>query len=298
MLLTRIPISLSWQLSFPYIPFYHCSKVISRTTIRNPVIYTTMDATSRLVETILFTLCLFLIVVFLTLASFFCTHFRTHRNSPQVANARNTGTNEVGLDESTLHSFPKVLYGQSKLKKSSSTSTCCSICLMEYKETDMLQLMPDCGHLFHLHCINSWLRLHPTCPICRNLPVPIPGAIAPVNQVPLLATQVWFEACNIGQSEYLLWGVFVIKHSDQCLWVNVLLSLDDFIYNISIVIVCFTFWFFILFWKTLNTFRNCAMLMSVCCIVHRYLILQYIKRVTLAWFCLWCKGSWNYVVNC
>ena len=58
----------------------------------------------------------------------------------------------------------------------------------------------------------------------------------------------------------------------------------------------FTFWFFnfffLFFWKTINTFRNCAMLMSVCCKVHRYLVLEYIKRVTLAWFCLWCNGSW------
>ncbi|KAK7278584.1 hypothetical protein RJT34_23616 [Clitoria ternatea] len=70
--------------------------------------------------------------------------------------------------------YPKLLYSQVEKNNkdgSSIISSCCSICLGDYKETDMLRLLPDCGHLFHLACVDPWLRLHSTCPICRKSPV-------------------------------------------------------------------------------------------------------------------------------
>lgn len=76
-----------------------------------------------------------------------------------------------GLDESTLRSFPKLLYSfHSKLLKdyNSSASSCCSICLADYNEKDMLRVLPGCRHLFHVNCVDTWLRLHPTCPLCRT----------------------------------------------------------------------------------------------------------------------------------
>ena len=29
-----------------------------------------------------------------------------------------------------------------------------------------------CGHLFHVHCLRSWLERQHTCPTCRALVVP------------------------------------------------------------------------------------------------------------------------------
>ncbi|KAE9590784.1 hypothetical protein Lal_00023472 [Lupinus albus] len=82
---------------------------------------------------------------------------------------------DVGLDEETILSYPKFLYCEAKFKKlSDSTATCCIICLSDYKESDMLRVLPDCGHQFHLNCIDPWLRLHPTCPVCRTSPMPTP----------------------------------------------------------------------------------------------------------------------------
>ena len=78
---------------------------------------------------------------------------------------------ELGLDEATLRNYPKLIYAQAKLHKGNSVSSCCSICLGDYKDTDVLRLLPDCGHLFHLKCVDSWLRLHATCPLCRKSPL-------------------------------------------------------------------------------------------------------------------------------
>lgn len=43
----------------------------------------------------------------------------------------------------------------------------CSICLGEYKEKEVLRVMPSCHHNFHLVCIDVWLQKQTTCPICR-----------------------------------------------------------------------------------------------------------------------------------
>lgn len=46
----------------------------------------------------------------------------------------------------------------------------CSICLVEYAKEDLVYRLHRCAHLFHVHCINSWLdRNHFTCPLCRSL---------------------------------------------------------------------------------------------------------------------------------
>ncbi|EYU19847.1 hypothetical protein MIMGU_mgv1a015778mg [Erythranthe guttata] len=54
-----------------------------------------------------------------------------------------------------------------------SNASACSICLADYKGADLVRLIPSCGHLFHRDCIDPWLSLHPTCPVCRSSPLPI-----------------------------------------------------------------------------------------------------------------------------
>lgn len=92
---------------------------------------------------------------------------------------------EVGLDEATLHSYPKFLYSESKLQTKETTTTfSCSICLADYNSTDIIRLLPDCGHLFHLKCVDPWLLQHPTCPICRSSPIPTPQLTPLVDVIP------------------------------------------------------------------------------------------------------------------
>ncbi|XP_010692430.1 RING-H2 finger protein ATL51 [Beta vulgaris subsp. vulgaris] len=44
----------------------------------------------------------------------------------------------------------------------------CSICLNEFNEDENLRLMPNCEHAFHLPCIDTWLKSHSNCPLCRS----------------------------------------------------------------------------------------------------------------------------------
>lgn len=47
---------------------------------------------------------------------------------------------------------------------------CCSICLDEYAPGDKISRaknISSCQHLFHEHCIISWLMNNDNCPICR-----------------------------------------------------------------------------------------------------------------------------------
>ncbi|KAI3385101.1 hypothetical protein SNEBB_003464 [Seison nebaliae] len=45
--------------------------------------------------------------------------------------------------------------------------TQCSICMDDLKIDSTVKKLP-CGHYFHEDCIMPWLRLHDTCPVCRE----------------------------------------------------------------------------------------------------------------------------------
>nr|XP_010916932.1 RING-H2 finger protein ATL67 [Elaeis guineensis] len=79
------------------------------------------------------------------------------------------GSAPTGLDPAAISSYPRFPFSAAK-----GGDTVCSICLGEYREGEMLRMMPDCRHYFHLPCIDEWLRLNASCPVCRNSPMPTP----------------------------------------------------------------------------------------------------------------------------
>nr|XP_016507736.1 PREDICTED: RING-H2 finger protein ATL70-like [Nicotiana tabacum] len=129
----------------------------------------------------IFSVGILIILIVITYASYLYIRMRSRNNSAITTTTITTVENgmifiQQGLDENTIRTYPKLLYAQVKAHKVGDTvsSSGCSICLADYKDKDMLRLLPNCGHLFHLICIDPWLRLHPTCPICRNSPLPSP----------------------------------------------------------------------------------------------------------------------------
>lgn len=69
-----------------------------------------------------------------------------------------------GLDDQFIKSIPVFKYrrGDGLVE-----STECAVCLTEFKEEESLRLMTNCQHAFHLPCIDTWLKSHSSCPICR-----------------------------------------------------------------------------------------------------------------------------------
>ncbi|KFK37394.1 hypothetical protein AALP_AA4G251500 [Arabis alpina] len=85
----------------------------------------------------------------------------------------------IGLDQNVINSYPKFHFSKETSAASSDGfggggDTMCSICLCEYKEAEMLRMMPECKHYFHLCCLDAWLKLNGSCPVCRNSPLPTP----------------------------------------------------------------------------------------------------------------------------
>ncbi|GER26921.1 RING/U-box superfamily protein [Striga asiatica] len=132
-----------------------------------------------------------LLITTITLASYYCTRSGTSSAAAAAALPLHSGPRaaasppEAGIDEATLKSYPKVLYSEARRAHGES---CCSICLADYRGADTLRVLPDCGHLFHVRCVDPWLRLHPTCPVCRTSPVPTPLS-TPLAEVVPLATR-------------------------------------------------------------------------------------------------------------
>ncbi|KAL6970779.1 RING-type E3 ubiquitin transferase [Sarracenia purpurea var. burkii] len=69
---------------------------------------------------------------------------------------------------------PVVKYGGSGCGGDGTPSSCaaCVICLEDFKDGDLCQILPSCHHAFHSSCVKRWLINNQTCPNCRS---PITG---------------------------------------------------------------------------------------------------------------------------
>lgn len=44
----------------------------------------------------------------------------------------------------------------------------CAICTVDWVTGDEIRILSRCRHKFHKGCIDTWLREHETCPMCRT----------------------------------------------------------------------------------------------------------------------------------
>ncbi|XP_052171748.1 RING-H2 finger protein ATL67 [Diospyros lotus] len=91
----------------------------------------------------------------------------------------------VGLDNAVINSYPKFPFSRDFRGGVGVNDSMCSICLCEYRDAEMLRMLPDCRHYFHLTCVDAWLKLNASCPVCRNSPLPTPLSTPLSEVVPL-----------------------------------------------------------------------------------------------------------------
>jgi len=115
------------------------------------------------------------LLCFIGLGCFICGKVRVYarRRHPNTQLSTSIAPHQsvvlVGLDGPTIESFPKILLGESKRLPKPNDNTC-PICLSEYQAKETLRTIPECNHYFHANCIDEWLKMNATCPLCRNSP--------------------------------------------------------------------------------------------------------------------------------
>ncbi|KAH7863521.1 hypothetical protein Vadar_018598 [Vaccinium darrowii] len=116
------------------------------------------------------------LVCLIGLVCFACGKIRMygqrHRLEAQLSNLTSNPLPMVivtGLDGPTIESYHKTVLGESRRLPNPNDGTC-PICLAEYQPKETLRTIPDCNHYFHANCIDEWLRINATCPLCRNTP--------------------------------------------------------------------------------------------------------------------------------
>jgi len=71
-----------------------------------------------------------------------------------------------GADESVLAGLSSEVYADGRFPKDDSA---CAICAESYVAGQPIRVLPCPSHMhhFHLECIDKWLRVNASCPICR-----------------------------------------------------------------------------------------------------------------------------------
>ncbi|XP_022146710.1 RING-H2 finger protein ATL74-like [Momordica charantia] len=68
-----------------------------------------------------------------------------------------------GMKKQDMVALPTSTY-----RNSSSPTSVCAICLVDFLNGDEIRVLPNCTHRYHVTCIDKWLLCHSSCPTCRH----------------------------------------------------------------------------------------------------------------------------------
>ncbi|KAF8045260.1 hypothetical protein N665_5317s0001 [Sinapis alba] len=136
----------------------------------------------------------FILVSYYTLISKYCHRRRENSSSSSTSGGAIISSSSVtdtwqgnngasnpnggGLDETLIKSITVYKYRKGDGFVESSD---CSVCLSEFEENESLRLLPKCSHAFHVPCIDTWLKSHSNCPLCRaGISVTVTNAVETV----------------------------------------------------------------------------------------------------------------------
>ena len=173
-------------------------------TVAPPVSASSAAAGSGLGYGIAIAIGILVLISTIMLTSYACTRIKGNGNG-SVSNNNGHGRHftagnpiepmtvvVVGLAEPIIDSCTKMVLGESRRLPKPNEGPC-SICLSDYQPKDTIRCIPDCHHCFHVDCIDGWLKMSATCPLCRNSPAPSKGptpVTTPLAEVVPLAFHV------------------------------------------------------------------------------------------------------------
>ncbi|KAL5557372.1 hypothetical protein UlMin_039608 [Ulmus minor] len=109
-----------------------------------------------------------------------CAWLRRPTTADDLIRLRQTSLANRGLKKKVVQSLPKFTYkaGAGDVEIGAVAASECAICLGDFVEGEEIRVLPQCGHSFHVACIDTWLGSHSSCPSCRQLLVVASAAAA------------------------------------------------------------------------------------------------------------------------
>jgi hypothetical protein len=112
-------------------------------------------------RTFYFIVTAFCILILLSCLWFFTSYFRrcrySMRNRRRQAQAQNSARKAICKLKVKIYKLPKGSHEREN----------CAVCLELYSNNDIIRILP-CRHEFHKNCVDPWLKLKQTCPLCKN----------------------------------------------------------------------------------------------------------------------------------
>ena len=68
-----------------------------------------------------------------------------------------------GLNQEIIDNLPIVKF-TNRLKQQQER---CTICISDFEVGEELKQLP-CRHIYHLECVDSWLKQENKCPVCKG----------------------------------------------------------------------------------------------------------------------------------
>lgn len=112
---------------------------------------------------------IFVIMFFLTFLVLFYARF-CHRGLLTLEPSRAADLSILpfrqpsGIDKAAIDSLPFFRFDSLRGARAGLE---CVVCLSEFGDANVLRLLPKCKHAFHITCVDRWLEVHSTCPLCR-----------------------------------------------------------------------------------------------------------------------------------
>ncbi|KAG1335224.1 RING-H2 finger protein ATL40-like [Cocos nucifera] len=87
---------------------------------------------------------------------------------PGTGGGRHCAT--AGLAQHSISTLPTFTFRRANYRggKNKGTSAECAVCIDSVEDGEIVRLLPNCEHVFHVECIDMWLHSHSTCPLCRT----------------------------------------------------------------------------------------------------------------------------------